>query len=110
MKYLKELMLDFPYLERVPDQSLIANQGERYNYLIATRGKDYALVYTYNGRAIDVNMGKISGDEVEASWYNPQNGEKIAIGIVENKGTHEFQPPGEKKEGNDWVLILASKL
>jgi len=110
MKYLKELMLDFPYLERIPDQSLIANQGERYNYLIATRGKDYALVYTYNGRDIEVNMGKISGNELEASWYNPQNGERTVIGKVDNKGTHEFLPPGEKEEGNDWVLILASKL
>jgi hypothetical protein len=28
------------------------------------------------------------------------------IGKFDNKGTMEFDPPGEKKDGNDWVLIL----
>lgn len=109
MKYLKELMLEFPYLERVPDQSMIANQGERYDYLVATRGEDYALVYTYNGREMEINMDKIAGNEVEASWYNPRTGEKTPIGTIENQGTHKFQPPGEKQDGNDWILILTSK-
>jgi hypothetical protein len=54
-------------------------------------------------------MGKISGDKVTASWYNPRNGKETKIGIVDNKGTKEFQPSGDKKDGNDWVLILRSK-
>ena len=104
--YLKELMLSRPYFERVPDQSLVANQGEKYEYIAATRGEDYAFLYTYNGRTIQVNMGKIAGDEVETSWYNPRNGESAEIGVFENEGMLEFDPPGEKEEGNDWVLIL----
>jgi hypothetical protein len=109
MVYIKKLMLDFPYLERIPDQSLIANQGEKYDYQIGTKGKNYALIYTYNGRKITVNMGKIAGDKVTASWYNPRNGQKTKIGIIDNKGTKEFQPSGKKEDGNDWVLILSSK-
>ena len=32
MKYLKELMLRFPFFERIPDQSVIAGtNGERYD-------------------------------------------------------------------------------
>jgi hypothetical protein len=108
MVYIKKLMLDFPYLERVPDQSLVANQGEKYDYQVATRGKNYVLIYTYNGRKIKVNMGKILGDKVTASWYNPRNGQKTKIGIFDNKGTKEFQPSGKKEDGNDWVLILTS--
>ncbi len=108
MIYIKKLMLDFPYLERIPDQSLIANQGEKYDYLAATRGKNYALIYTYNGKKIAVNMGKIAGDKVTATWYNPRNGQKTKIGIVTNKGIQEFQPSGIKEDGNDWVLILTS--
>jgi len=108
MVYIKKLMLSFPYLERVPDQSLIANQGEKYDYLVATRGKNYALIYTYNGRKIAVNMGKIAGDKVTATWYDPRNGQKTKIGIFDNKGTKEFQPSGKKEDGNDWVLILES--
>ncbi|GGA69476.1 hypothetical protein GCM10008015_07780 [Flavobacterium palustre] len=109
MVYIKKLMLEFPYLERVPDQSLVANQGEKYDYLIATRGKNYAFIYTYTGRKIAVNMGKIAGNKVTATWYNPRNGQKTKIGTFENKGIKEFQSSGKKEDGNDWVLILKSK-
>jgi hypothetical protein len=109
MVYIKKLMLSFSYLERIPDQTLIANQGEKYDYLVATKGEKYALIYTYNGRKVILNMGKIAGDKVNASWYNPRNGKETKIGIVDNRGTKEFQPSGDKKDGNDWVLILRSK-
>lgn len=109
MVYIKKLMLDFPYLERVPDQSLIANQCEKYDYLVATRGNKYAMIYTYTGRKIAVNMGKIAGSKVTATWYNPRNGQRTKIRTVANKGVQEFQPSGKKEDGNDWVLILSSK-
>lgn len=109
MVYIKKLILDFPYLERVPDQSLIANQGEKYDYLTATRGNKYAMIYTYTGRKIAVNMGKIAGSKVTATWYNPRNGQRTKIRTVANKGVQEFQPSGKKEDGNDWVLILSSK-
>jgi hypothetical protein len=108
MVYLKKLMLEFPYFERVADQSLVANQGEKYDYLVATKGKNYALIYTYTGRKIAVTMGKIAGDKVTATWFNPRNGQKTKIGVVANKGVQEFQPSGNKEDGNDWVLILTS--
>jgi hypothetical protein len=107
MIHLKNLMLSRPYFERIPDQSLIAGeQGEKYDYLVATRGSDYAFIYTYSGRNISVNMGKVSGDKVEASWYNPRSGKITGTGILKNKGIIEFDTPGEKKDGNDWVLII----
>lgn len=108
MQYLKALMLRFPYFERVPDQSLVADQGERYDYQTATRGTDYALVYTYNGRNITLNMGKIKGDKVKARWYSPRDGQLQDIGTFDNTGKQEFDPPGKKEDGNDWVLILTS--
>jgi hypothetical protein len=109
MIHLKNLMLSRPFLERVPDQSLIAGpNGERYNRLLATRGKNYAMVYTYTGRNIKVNMGKIEGNKVKASWFNPRDGKTTLIGEFGNKGEEYFNPPGEEKEGNDWVLILDS--
>ncbi len=106
MQYLKRLILSKPYLERVPDQAMIANQGERYNYLVASKGKKYALIYTYNGRNIELNLGRCAGKTVKCSWYNPRNGEYIAIGTFRNRGTRSFDPPGVEKEGNDWVLQL----
>lgn len=109
MIHLKNLILKFPFFERIPDQSLVANQGERYNYIAATRGTNYALFYTYNGKNIDVNMGTIEGEQVKASWYNPRTGEETEIGEFENGGVQSFDPEGGMKDGNDWVLILTSK-
>ncbi|WP_167607200.1 glycoside hydrolase family 140 protein [Maribellus sediminis] len=109
MQYLKTLMLSKPYFERVPDQSLIAGvQGEKYDYLAATRGENYAMIYTYNGRNLDIAMGKIAGERVNAWWFNPRNGELTTIGSFENTGEHLFDPPGEVVDGNDWVLVLNS--
>jgi hypothetical protein len=109
MHHLKKLMLSHPYLERVPDPSLIAGEnGSKYDYLAATRGNNYAFIYTYTGRNIHVQMGKISGDKIKASWYKPKDGTTIKIGDFENKGTHEFDPPGKPADGNDWVLVLDS--
>lgn len=107
MQWVKKLVLSKPYLDRVPDQSLINNQGERYNYLVATTGKGYAFIYTYTGRNMEVNFGRYAGKKVKSAWYNPRNGQYIAIGISENNGQIKtFNPPGEEKAGNDWVLVL----
>ncbi len=98
------------YFNRIPDQSVIAGaaggDGEKYNRLMATRGKDYIFVYTYTGRNIPLKMGLIEGDEVKASWFNPRTGISTSIGNFSNVGTHEFDPPGAVKNGNDWVLII----
>jgi hypothetical protein len=108
MIYIKKLIEEFPFTEGVADASIIANQGTKYDYLPAIKGKKYALIYTYNGRKLAVNLGKIEGDKVIASWYNPRNGQKTKIGTFDNKGKKEFQPSGKKEDGNDWVLILES--
>ena len=107
MIYLKNLILSKRYFERVPDQSLISGaNGDKYNYIVGTRGKEYAFIYDYTGRTFSVNMGKITGPKVKASWYSPRDGSKTSIGAFANKGTQVFDPPGEQVEGNDWVLIL----
>ncbi|MFH0758396.1 MAG: glycoside hydrolase family 140 protein [Bacteroidota bacterium] len=107
MIHLKNLMHSYPYFERIPDQTIIADQpGEKYTYLAATRGRDYALVYTFTGRNMEIAMGKISGSKVKASWLNPRNGEKSMLGEFGNSGKITFDPPGDQEEGNDWVLIL----
>ncbi|RXK86722.1 glycoside hydrolase family 140 protein [Filimonas effusa] len=107
MIHLKNLMLARPYFERIPDQSLIASgQGEKYERLLATRGKNYVYVYTYTGRNMNIALGKITGKLVHASWYDPRTGQYKQIGDFENKGTREFNPPGEPANGNDWVLVL----
>jgi hypothetical protein len=107
MVYLKKLILSRPYFDRVPDQSLIAGaQGEHYNRLLATRGKNYAFVYTYNGRDMQINAAKLEGAKLQASWYNPRSGKITVIGTFNKSKILNFNPPGIKKDGNDWVLVL----
>jgi len=106
VQYLKQLLLSHSYFDRVPDQSLVVNNGERYQRVAATRGRDYALLYTYTGRIIQVQLEKISGSILKAYWFDPRTGKKIDTGNIENKGVGTFDPPGEEGNGNDWVLVL----
>ena len=106
MKFVRRLLESRPFLDRVPDQSLIVENnlfaGERIQ---ATNGKDYAFIYSAQGREITVNMGKISGTKITASWYNPRNGVSREAGSFDNKGQQKFTAP-TAGYGQDWVLIL----
>lgn len=106
MIHLKSLMLAHPLADRVPDQSLLVENGEQYQYKLATRGKNYVLIYTYNGGEMTVQMGKLPGDQLKAAWFDPRTGVYTAIGEKENKGVETFTAPEGEKKGNDWVLLL----
>jgi hypothetical protein len=107
MQFLKYLILSRPFLERVPDQRLIAEEnGTRDHCIITTRGKSYLLAYTYTGRSFKIRMGVISGENVQAWWFDPRNGSARRIGVLRNQGIQAFTPPGSPAQGNDWVLIL----
>ena len=106
MKHLKELMLRFPFFERVPDQSIIiGGEGYRYDRLAATRGNDYLLVYNYSGRPMQIDLTKISGSKKKAWWFNPQNGEYSLIGEFDNKPA-SFQYDAAYMMGEDRVLVV----
>jgi len=106
MRFLKDLILSRPYFERVPDQSLIVGNGTRYDRVAATRGTGYAIAYTYTGKPFRVQMGRISGKRVRASWYDPRTGQTQPISIFPNRGKRLFTPPGTPAPGNDWALLL----
>lgn len=107
MIHLEKLICSRNYNDRIPDQALIAGEnGKGYQHLQATRGKDYAYIYTCNGRNIPVNMGRIAGSRVKAAWYDPRSGSTAEIGEYANKGVMVFDPPGEVRNGNDWVLVI----
>lgn len=106
MKYLKKLILAFPFFERIPDQSLISNEnGVQYERVIATRGQDYILVYNYTNRLTEIDMTKISGAKKKAWWYSPVNGTVTHIGEFDN-GKQSFIHDSGYGSGNDWVLII----
>ena len=106
MKYLKALMLTFPYFDRVGDQSVIAGtNGTQYERVIATRGSDYILVYNYTNHPMEIDLTKISGDKKSAWWMNPTDGSlEYAWEFTNEK--HPFFHQSGYRAGNDKVLII----
>jgi len=80
MKHLKQLMLRFPYLERVPDQSIILDNATRYDRLIATRGNDYLLVYNYTARPMRLDLTRIGGEQKRVWWMDAATGAMKYLG------------------------------
>lgn len=106
MGHLKTLMLSRSYFDRVPDQSLIVGGGGLHGeHLQATRGANYAFVYTPLPLGFRVALGRIPGKQVKASWFDPRTGETHEIGVYPNEGVRAFAPP---VPGPDAVLILDS--
>jgi hypothetical protein len=107
MHYLKELLLSKNYFDRVPAQEIIkGNDQLGYSYIIAMKGKNYAMAYDYTGSNINVDMAKLGFNATKANWFNPSNGETTSIKDFAGTGIVAFDPPGSPAEGNDWVLIL----
>ncbi len=106
MWYLKKLILSRPFFERVYDSTQIIDQGTRYDFIPVTHGNSYLFAYTYTGRSFTLKLGTIDGDSLKTCWYDPRNGNELIIGKIQNKGIMLFDPPGEKQNGNDWVLIM----
>jgi hypothetical protein len=106
MTFVRRLMTSRPLLDRVPDQTLIVeNNLNPADRIQATRGKDYAFVYTAAGRPFTINPGKISGASVKATWFDPRTGKTEQAGTYANQQPQLFTPP-RTGYGQDWVLIL----
>lgn len=105
MKYLKALMESFPYFERVPDQNILLNNGERYERAVATRGDDYMLIYTYTNSPMEIDLTRISGNAKKAFWYDVTDGSVVEAGRLTG-GSATMQFIGDTGPGNDHVLIV----
>ena len=110
MKFLRQLMLSFPYFERVPDQSIIEDNGKQYERLIATRGNDYLLVYNYTSRPMKLNLAKISGEKKRVWWMNAGTGGLRYLGEFAGKVlTFRMHKQGFGIEDGVLIAVDASK-
>lgn len=108
MIHLKNLMLQYPFWKMKPNNSVIAEQGERYNHQTALVGDNCLLIYTWNGRSIKIDQSKWKNKIKQAQWYDPRNGNFSAAPFVSGKNILEFDAPGYEVNGNDWVLVIES--
>ncbi|SOD91709.1 glycoside hydrolase family 140 protein [Spirosoma fluviale] len=106
MKHVRRLMTARPLLARIPDQSLIVeNNLGPAERIQATRGADYAFVYSAAGKPFTVNPGKISGKSITATWFDPRSGKTQSAGSFDNQKPMQFKPPTQGY-GQDWILVL----
>jgi len=106
MRYLKALMLSFPFFERIPDQQIIAaSNGTHYDRLIATRGRDYLMVYNYTSRTMSIDLTRISGEKKDVWWMDASTGDLTYMGQHDSTIT-TFSPPHHPAQGiHDGILI-----
>ena len=109
MTRLKALFDSRPWFQLAPDDKhevVIDGLGEfrGLDYLSAARTEDGSTVIAYmpTSRVVTVDMGKISGKEATAWWFNPRSGKSDSIGQFPTKGKQQYTPP----DNGDWVLVL----
>jgi hypothetical protein len=106
MQYVRKLIESHLMPERIPDQTLIKEKDLTPAQRIqATRGDDYAFIYSAQGLPFTVYLDKIKGEVLHAYWYDPRNGKTTDIGNIKNEGEKKFDPPS-KGYGHDWVLVI----
>ena len=93
-----------------PDQSVILENGEKYNRLIATRGNDYLLVYNYNNNNMKLDLTKISGEKKNVWWMTAATGKLKYLGEFDNKVlTFRYHPQSARVEDGVLIAIDSSK-
>ena len=106
--YLKQLVESRPFLNRIPDESIILEgQGEKERYIAAFRDEngEYLMVYLPVGKTVTVDVSSIPSRRVTCSWFNPKNGETTHVERLRKKDQMQFTPPTSGDQ-NDWVLII----
>jgi hypothetical protein len=109
VRNLKTLMLSRPFLSRVPAQEMVlSKQEDDHHYVIATAESkgSYAMVYFPTGKTVTLNSGKLSGNLLQITWYDPRTGNSFLGAKEEKSGEMEISPPTSGGKGHDWVLIL----
>ncbi len=108
IRHIRKLFEMRSFSKLVPDQSAISgNNPSDSTHVRAAVANDgsFLLVYLSVGQPVSVNMNKISGEKVNAWWYNPRDGKVTTAGNYSNTGSATFTPPSSGTD-NDWVLVL----
>jgi hypothetical protein len=106
MRHARTLLESRPFLQRIPDQSLLISDADKGGDRVqATRSEDgsYAFIYSASGKPFTVDLSKLSGKELVAHWYDPRTGIAAPAGKFPRGEGRKFEPP---TQGKDWVLTL----
>ncbi|MBN1274999.1 glycoside hydrolase family 140 protein [Candidatus Woesearchaeota archaeon] len=111
LTHLAALMNERPFSTLRPDQELItSSNSDDTNRVQAIRANDgsYAYVYVPNKDArptVTIDLGRLSGNTLDAKWYDPREGTYGPTSTITNTGTSRtFTLP--TTSGQDWVLVI----
>lgn len=109
LKHLRALLESRPWWKLLPDvQNVVAIEGRgafaTNDYAVTALADDGSFAFSYlpTKRTLTLDLTKLSGERVAATWFNPRTGESTRIGEFTDKKRRAFDPPGE----GDWVLVL----
>ncbi len=113
LQYIKPLLSSRPYLQRIPDQSLIlAGQGKKIadrvqatrDVIAGGKGASYIMVYLSAPQAITVNTSVIDAKFLNALWFSPETGQSEPLmNHAPNPGKLEL---AKRPSGEDWVVVI----
>jgi len=119
LKHLKNLILSYPYFERVPDKHIVHSVNPNdANKIIGTRSKtgQYALIYVpESGQSFQLNLKTLQGEDLSFKWYCTQTGQFTKYEVLsdidkdstDSNRVFAFTSPimdGTK----DWVLVITT--
>ena len=109
LKHLRTLLESRPWWKLMPDvNNVVAVEGRgafaTNDYAVTALANDgsFALSYLPTKRTLTIDLSKLSGAKVDASWFNPRTGETTSAGSITDKKRHDFEPPAD----GDWMLTL----
>ncbi len=108
MKFMKELLVVFPWQKMYNDQAAILNDNpEDSAYIVCALGadNDFLIAYTPAGRTIVPDLSRIDAPKVISFWYNPRSGKSKQIGVHLTSERLEFKPWSTGR-GSDFVLVI----
>jgi hypothetical protein len=113
LKHIKALLYSHPYLERIPDQSLVlAGQGaDVATHTQATRdgtsGRNdatYVMAYISAPQTVTLNTAAISARTLNAYWFSPETGlTEVIQKKFPNSGTFTLE---KRPRGQDCVVVI----
>ena len=97
------------WFDLVPDQQHLVVTGglgefNGLDYLTAATTADRTCLIAYmpTARTVTVDMSRLAGHTVLASWVSPHTLKAESAGQFSPSGSRRFSPPGD----GDWVLLL----
>lgn len=97
----------------IENTMLTAGIGNGSDRAVAARASDgtFAVVYAPSTRRMTINLSRLAGPKVNASWYDPSSGRTNAVegSPFLASGSRSFRPAGSNSTGHgDWILVLES--